>query len=641
MSMQILAGQLLLGLINGAFYALLSLGLALIFGLLNIGNFTHGAFYMLGAFCTWWLLNTLGIGYWAALAIAPIMVGVFGILIEKTLLQRIYRLPHVYGLLLTFGMTLVLEGAFRQIYGTSGLSYPIPGALKGGLNLGFMFLPWYRLWVIGASLTLCLLLWYMIERTMLGAYLRAATENPNLTRALGIAVPRLITLTFGLGVGLAGLAGVMAAPIFQVNPLMGSNLVIIGFAVVVIGGLGSILGAIVAGFGIGVIEGFTKVFYPEGATTIIFVIMAVVLIVRPAGLFGRVGSGPVIESAPSVAGEPRTGGRADRTILLVLLALAIAAPFVVYPAFLMKALCLAIFASAFNLLIGYVGLLSFGHAAFFGAGAYITAIAAKVWGVPTEVALLCGTVAASCLGLLFGWIAIRRQGVYFAMVTLALSQVVYFYALQTPFAHGEDGIQDVPRGRLLGFIDLNDQINLYYLVLVVFVFSFVMIRRIIQSPFGRVLKAIRENEPRAISLGYDTDRFKLIAFVLSCGLAGLAGGTKSLIFQVAAPPDVHWQVSGAVVLMTLMGGLGTVLGPAVGALILTSMDYYLAGSGSWVLIIEGVAFIVFVLVFRRGVVGEAMALAQRLQAKGMGRSLGAFGGATDHAKAKLPPVRPA
>jgi branched-chain amino acid transport system permease protein len=293
--------------------------------------------------------------------------------------------------------------------------------------------------------------------------------------------------------------------------------------------------------------------------------------------------------------------------------LACSAPFIVYPNFLMKALCFALFASAFNLLIGYVGLLSFGHAAFFGGSAYVTALTAKELGFPPEFALLAGTAAAAVLGALFGWIAIRRQGVYFAMVTLALSQIVFFYALQTPYAAGEDGIQQVPRGHLFRFLDLNDQLNLYYFVLGVFVFGFLIIRRAIHSPFGRVLKSIRENEPRAISLGYDTDRFKLLAFVLSAALAGLAGGTKTIIFQVTSPSDIHWLVSGFVILMTLMGGLGTVLGPTIGALILTSMDYYLAEFGSWILVIEGFAFIVFVLVFRRGVVGELSAMAHRLR----------------------------
>jgi branched-chain amino acid transport system permease protein len=284
---QALFSQLLIGLINGAFYAMLSLGLAVIFGLLNIINFTHGAQYMMGAFCAWFLLTKLGIGYWWSLLIAPVAVGALGMLIERTMLARLYKLDHLYGLLLTFGLALVIQGLFRNEFGSSGLPYQIPGELAGGVNLGFMFLPKYRGWVIVASLIVCLSTWYVIERTKLGSYLRAATENPALVQAFGINVPRMITLTFGFGVGLAALAGVMAAPIYQVSPLMGADLIIVVFAVVVIGGMGSIIGAILTGFGLGVVEGLTKYFYPEASNTVIFVIMVIVLLIKPAGLFGR------------------------------------------------------------------------------------------------------------------------------------------------------------------------------------------------------------------------------------------------------------------------------------------------------------------------------------------------------------------
>jgi branched-chain amino acid transport system permease protein len=279
--------QLLVGLINGAFYAMLSLGLAVIFGLLNIINFTHGAQYMLGAFCAWFLLNWLGIGYWPALVIAPIVVGLSGIVVERLFLRRIAKLDHLYGLLLTFGLALIIEGIFREQYGSSGLPYTIPAELQGARNLGFMFLPNYRAWVIVFSLAVCLATWFVIERTRLGAYLRAATENPVLVQAFGIDVPRMVTLTYGAGVGLAALAGVLAAPIYQVSPLMGSNIITVVFAVVVIGGMGSILGAVISGFGLGLVEGLTKVFWPEASSTVIFVIMALVLLVKPAGLFGR------------------------------------------------------------------------------------------------------------------------------------------------------------------------------------------------------------------------------------------------------------------------------------------------------------------------------------------------------------------
>jgi branched-chain amino acid transport system permease protein len=284
---QALFGQLLLGLINGAFYAMLSLGLAVIFGLLNVINFTHGAQYMLGAFAAWALLNYTGIGYWWALVIAPFAVAAVGMALERLFLRRLYSVDHLYGLLLTFGIATILEGVFRQRFGSSGMPYTIPESLSGGHNLGFMFLPNYRAWVVVASLGICMSTWFLIERTRLGSYLRAATENPKLVQAFGINVPRMVTLTYAFGVGLAGLAGVMAAPIYQVSPLMGSNLIIVVFAVVVIGGMGSILGSILTGFGLGIVEGFTKVFYPEASNTVIFVIMAIVLLIKPAGLFGQ------------------------------------------------------------------------------------------------------------------------------------------------------------------------------------------------------------------------------------------------------------------------------------------------------------------------------------------------------------------
>ena len=284
---QALLGQLLLGLINGAFYAMLSLGLAVIFGLLNLINFAHGAQYMMGAFVAWFLLQYAGLGYWPALLIAPVVLGAFGMVLERTLLRHLYQLDHLYGLLLTFGLALIFQGLFRNQFGSSGQPYPIPAALQGGQNLGFMFLPNYRAWVIAFSFAVCLATWYVIERTQLGSYLRAATENPTLVRAFGINVPRLITLTYGAGVGLAALAGVLAAPIYQVNPLMGADLIIVVFAVVVIGGMGSILGSIVTGFALGVVEGFTKVFYPQASNTVIFVIMTIVLLLKPVGLFGR------------------------------------------------------------------------------------------------------------------------------------------------------------------------------------------------------------------------------------------------------------------------------------------------------------------------------------------------------------------
>lgn len=282
-----LLSQLLLGLVNGSFYAILSLGLAVIFGLLNVINFAHGALYMMGAVFAWMGLTYFGLNYWVMLVVAPLLVGVFGVIIERLLLRHLYKLDHLYGLLLTFGLTLLIEGFFRSFYGVSGLQYTVPEQLTGARNLGFMILPNYRAWVVVASLIVCFGTWYVIERTKLGALLRAGTENAKLTEAFGVNVPLMVTLTYGFGVALAAFAGVLAAPILQVQPLMGSNLIIVVFAVVVIGGMGSIMGSILTGLGLGVIEGFTRVFYPEASATVVFVIMAIVLLLRPAGLFGK------------------------------------------------------------------------------------------------------------------------------------------------------------------------------------------------------------------------------------------------------------------------------------------------------------------------------------------------------------------
>jgi branched-chain amino acid transport system permease protein len=296
--------------------------------------------------------------------------------------------------------------------------------------------------------------------------------------------------------------------------------------------------------------------------------------------------------------------KAQFIALLVMFAALVVAPFFLYPVFLMKLLCFALFACAFNLLIGYVGLTSFGHAAYFGMGGYIAAHSAKVWGLTPEISILIGALLAGVQGAIFGWVAIRRQGIYFAMITLALAQMIYFFCLQAPFTGGEDGIQAVPRGHLFGFISLAPDMNMYWFVAAVFVLCFLLIHRIVHSPFGQVLKAIRENEPRTTSLGYRTDDYKLVAFILSATIAGVAGGTKSLVFGIATLTDVHWSMSGEVLLMTLVGGLGTVFGPMIGAAVIVAMQNYLAEMGAWVTVIQGVIFIACVLAFRRGIVGE-------------------------------------
>ena len=331
--------------------------------------------------------------------------------------------------------------------------------------------------------------------------------------------------------------------------------------------------------------------------------MAIVLLVRPAGLFGKAATTTAGVESTSV-GSGLDGGRVLNFAMAGLAVALAIAPFFVYPQFLMKALCIAIFALSVNLLLGYAGLLSFGHAMFLGSAGYVSAHAAKVWGFTPELAILAGTVTAAAMGVVVGAIAIRRQGIYFAMTTLAFAQMIYFLALQVPFTHGEDGIQAVPRGYLFGMIDLTNQFNMYYLVFGIFVFTLLLVHRIIHSPFGEVLKSIRENEPRAISLGYKTDRYKLMAFVLSATICGLGGATKAIVFQLASLTDVTSGTSGEAVLMTLVGGLGTLLGPIIGAFVITGMETYLAEWGQWVTVIQGVVFVICVMAFRRGLVGE-------------------------------------
>jgi branched-chain amino acid transport system permease protein len=318
-------------------------------------------------------------------------------------------------------------------------------------------------------------------------------------------------------------------------------------------------------------------------------------------------------AAPEIERQVFFGFTRAQAIAFVALAAFVAiSPFFLYPVFLMKVLCFALFACAFNLLIGYVGLLSFGHAAYFGMGAYVSAHAAKVWGLSPELAIVAGGLVGAALGLPFGWLAIRRAGIYFAMITLALAQMVYFFCVQAPFTGGEDGIQSIPRGRLFGAIDLTPDFSMYWVVAAVFLAGFLLIHRIVHSPFGQILKAIRENEPRAISLGYRVDNYKLMAFVLSAGLAGIAGATKALVFNIATLTDVHWAMSGEVVLMSLVGGLGTIFGPVIGAATIITMQNYLAEFGAWVLVIQGIIFVACVLAFRRGLVGE---IAARLRVK--------------------------
>ncbi|MGA7810768.1 ABC transporter permease [Bradyrhizobium sp.] len=604
----LILGYLTIGVVNGSFYALLSLGLALIFGQLNILNMAHGAFYMMGAFLAWIAAEHLGLNYFLTLALAPLCVAGFGMLLERVLLRRTYDLDPLYGFMLTFGCAMMIQGGFQSEFGSSGLAFAAPGWLSGGVDLGFLFLPAYRLWVVGVALGTCALVWLVVSRTRAGFILRASSENAAITAALGIRVPRVFAGTFALGAGLAGLAGVLAGPIYQVSPLMGTDVLLVVFAIIVIGGMGSIAGTIASSYSLAILESFTQALVPQASSLVIFVFMCLVLAVRPQGLFGivavRVHEFPAAR-LPWV--RPHDGHPAatpfKRSLLPLLGAAAVVVlPMVFYPFYLMKIFCLAIFAASFNFLLGFAGLVSFGQAAMFGTAAYLTAYAAKDWGLAPELAISVGVGAALGLGLAMGALAIRRRGIYQAMITLAIAQMAYFVYVQASFTHGEDGIQSVPRGLLFGLVDLRDDMNVYWLCAGTTFAVFFGLRRLLSTPFGMILVAIRDNERRAVSLGYDVKGYKLAAFGVAAACAGLAGSLSAVVFQLATLSGAHWELSGEAVLMALIGGIGTFAGPLVGAAVLVTMQQFLAPFGAWVQIIQGLVFVICVLMFRDGLV---------------------------------------
>lgn len=617
--MDLILGYLTIGLVNGSFYALLSLGLALIFGLLNVLNMTHGALYMMGAFAAWAGSRYLGLGYLGGLAFAPLCVAAFGIMLERGLLRRTYGLDPLYGFMLTFGAAMVVQGAFQAQFGSTGLPYVAPDWLAGGLDFGFLYFPVYRLWVVAVALVTCVIVWIAIARTRLGSILRASSENADAAEALGVGVPRVFAATIALGSGLAGLAGALAAPIYQVSPLMGSDILLVVFAIIVIGGMGSIAGTIVSSYALALIESLTQALVPQAASFVVFAFMCIVLLLRPQGLFGI----PVVRSHEFVAArlswiEPAGKDAAAKRTNGMVPALAAAAalvalPVLLYPVYLMKVFCFTIFAASFNFLLGFAGIMSFGQAALFGTAAYLTAHAAKEWALPPETAIGIGIAAALGLGLVMGIFAIRRRGIYQAMVTLAIAQMIYFVYVQASFTHGEDGIQSVPRGMLLGLIDLREDANVYWLSAAAMLGVLFGLRRLMSSPFGMMLIAIRDNERRALSLGHHVDAYKVAAFGIAAFCAGVAGSLSAIVFQLATLSDAHWHLSGEAVLMALIGGIGTFGGPLIGAAVLVTMQHFLSPFGSWILAVQGAVFILCVLLFRDGLLPQALALTANLR----------------------------
>jgi branched-chain amino acid transport system permease protein len=621
--MDLILGYLTIGLVNGSFYALLSLGLALIFGLLNILNMTHGVLYMMGAFAAWAGSRYLGLGYFGGLVFAPLCVAAFGMILERSLLRRTYGLDPLYGFMLTFGAAMVVQGGFQAYFGSTGLPYTAPDWLSGGLDLGFLYFPAYRLWVVAVALVVCVIVWIAIARTRLGSILRASSENAAAAEALGVGVPRVFAATFALGAALAGLAGALAAPIYQVSPLMGSDILLVVFAIIVIGGMGSIGGTIASSYALALIESLTQALAPQAASFIVFAFMCVVLLLRPQGLFGI----SVIRSHEFLAArlpwtEPadKEAAAARRLTGLVPALAAVAAllalPMLLYPVYLMKIFCFTIFAASFNFLLGFAGIMSFGQAALFGTAAYLTAHAAREWALSPEAAIGVGIAAALVLGIVMGIFAIRRRGIYQAMTTLAIAQMVYFFYVQASFTHGEDGIQSVPRGMLLGLIDLRNDSNVYWLSAAAMLGVLFGLRRLINSPFGMMLIAIRDNERRALSLGHNVDGYKLAAFGIAAFCAGVAGSMSAIVFQLATLSGAHWHLSGEAVLMALIGGIGTFGGPLIGAAVLVTMQHFLSPFGAWIVAIQGAVFVLCVLLFRDGLLPRARPLVANLRPQG-------------------------
>ena len=615
MSFSLLAMQLFSGLALGAILVMLALGLSIVFGILGVVNFAHGALFMAGAYAGLFFLDLTG-SFWAALVLAPIGVGALGLVIERFLIRPLNGRSPDDAILLTFGLGYILVEGARILFGSDGLPFPTPAALRGVAYIGIGYFPIYRLFVIGVVAALVLALWLILERTRIGLIVRAGARDPLIMRVLGVDIQTLRFVIFGVGAGLAALAGVLAAPMRAVNPEMGASVLSEAFVVTVIGGMGSLLGSVVAGLLVGVIVSMASLIAPSMATIAMFAFMTLVLLLRPQGLFGRTlaagaGSSSVVaDAAPATPGGWSAKLAAWR-VPASLVALA-ALPWVLpSQALAVNVLIYGLFAVGYNLLFGFTGLLSFGHAAMFGAGAYVTGIAIGQFGASWFVGLALGVLAAGALALVMGALAIRTRGIYFAMVTLALAQLVYYVALQASgWTGGENGLRGFTVSRIdIGplHLDFLNPLVKYYVVLVFVALALALLSRILASPFGAAIEAIRENETRATACGYDVPRTKLVAFALSGLFCGLAGALSALHLSIVPLDTLNYTTSGQVVMMTLLGGAGTFFGPFVGAFAVEVMEDALSQWTSHWQLALGAVFVLFVLYLPRGLWGALTA----------------------------------
>jgi branched-chain amino acid transport system permease protein len=598
-------GQIFNGLVSGSFIALMSLGLSIIFGTMRVVNFMHGALYMLGAFAAYLAGRWLGLPLWVVLIAAPVVVGAVGLLLERSLLRHLYSADITYTLLLTFGLTLIIEETVRNFIGVQGAPFLVPPVLSGAVDLGFIIYPKYRLFVLVVSLLACGGTWFALERTRFGTLVRAGTERPTLLRCFGINVPLLVSGTFAFGTGLAGLAGALAAPMTDVSPFMGDNMIAIAFAVVVVGGMGSIAGSIVTGFAAGILSAMAAIWYAPAADVAIYVLMMLVLLVRPGGLFQGV---DIAHFAPHHTSITLGARRILRSPELAGLALAaaVALPWLIYPQLATDVILWGLFAVGFDLLYAFAGLLSFGQGAYWGGAAYLTGIAIATCGLPPLIGLALGIVLTTAIAALVGVLVTRKQGIYFAMVTFAFTEIVYFVVNQLPqYTGGENGLHGVVRGTLFG-LSLKSDIAFYYLALVVVVLTLMFVLRVVQSPFGLSLTGTRDSERRMASVGYDVQKLRLLAYILSAFVISIAGGLYVLAHEFVSLDAVYWRASGEPIIMSLLGGTGTVYGPMIGALLVVVVRDVLStltDNGSLIL---GIIFVVVVMGLRRGLLGEAV-----------------------------------
>ncbi|HEY7663108.1 MAG TPA: ABC transporter permease [Xanthobacteraceae bacterium] len=601
--MEFLVAQLLNGLVYGVLLFLMAAGLSLIFGLMNVVSLAHGSFFMLGAFFGLSIFNFTG-NFWLALVLAPVPVAVLGVAMELFFMRPLYARGHMDQVLLTFGFTFVFFDFVQSIWGRVILRLPPPPILQGATEIGVGVFATYRLFLIALGFAIALLLWLFLERSRLGAMVRAGVDDAAMAAGLGANVPLLFTGIFGAGVALAALGGVAAGPVLGLYPGMDTEILIPAFIVIVIGGMGSLRGAFVGSLLIGEADTFGKAYFPSLALFLIYLVMAVVLLARPQGLFGVKYAG--LPAAPAVTAVSAPATKQARAIGLVVILAMLIYPLLVsdYPrALIAEIYIFAIFAMSLDLLLGFTGLMSLGHAAFFGLGAYAVAILGTLFGVDAWLALAAGVVLAAAGAALIGFFCVRASGIPFLMLTLAFSQLVFSVALKwRDVTGGSDGLAIAEKPGFFGF-DLANSLPMYFMTLAFLLGSYWALRRLLNAPLGHAFVGIRENEPRMLAIGYPTRAYKLLAFTIAGAFAGLAGGLYAIFNSFISPDAVYWTASGDILIMTMLGGAGTLIGPAIGAGIFLLMKNVVSSySEHWLAIIGGV-FICCVLFFPGGIWG--------------------------------------